>query len=267
MTRMPRVGSPVGFEHVILKGAGSQNIFEDDADRETMLRLLGLAQRRWRTRLLAWCLMGNHVHLLIDDPEGEMSAFVHWVASTYAREFNVRWGHEGPVFRGRFHNVPVESERQLLAVVRYIHRNPVRAGLGSVEAYPWSSYAQYAEGPSTAHALCETDLVLELAGGREGFRELVRRDDASADEPPYYPRLTRRVPDDEVGDASAAAAWPHRPRELRQLPPERRDEHLRRMRDAGLSVRQIVRATGIGRYAVEKALYQRPCRERAVGEL
>ena len=248
MPRGPRTLSDSGYYHVILQGAGKQVIFEDDEDRGAFLRLLCLSLERAGAKVLSYCLMSNHVHLLIDDPNDSLSSLMHWLTSTYARYFNERWDHVGHVFRSRFTSIPIESDDQLLRVVRYIHRNPVKARLSAAADYRWSSYHEF----TGEDELCHTHGLLDLLGGTDGFRALVEEEDSA----PYFPRLTKRVSDEDAADAARAALWPIRASDLKGLTPDARSQHVRSLRDAGLSVKQMVRLTGIGRYAIEKDLHR-----------
>lgn len=247
MPRGPRALSDSGYYHVVMRGAGMQVIFEDAGDYEEFLSVLDRGRTSSGVDVIAWCLMSNHVHLLVGDPLGHLSDFVHWVATTYARRFNDRWGHVGHVFQERFHSVPVTDETQLLRAVRYIHNNPSKVGLAAPDEYPWSSYREYV---GTAR-ICSTSPVLDLLGGSEGFEGFAKAEDA-----PYFPQFAKRVSDEDASEAAAAVVWPSTVSELKQLGPATRDEKLRSMHEAGLSVRQMVRLTGIGRYAIERALHQ-----------
>lgn len=247
MPRGPRMLSDSGYYHVILQGAGKQVIFEDDGDRETFLRLLGLSSDRAGAKVLSYCLMSNHVHLLIDDPSDSLSTLMHWLTSTYARYFNERWDHVGHVFRSRFTSIPIESDDQLLRVIRYIHRNPVKAHLSAAADYRWSSYHEFVLGGE----LCHTHELLDLLGGADGFRVLVDEEGGA----PYFPRLTKKVSDEDAADAAKAALWPIRVSDLKGLSPDVRAQHVRSLRDAGLTIKQMVRLTGLGRYAIEKDLH------------
>ena len=248
MPRGPRKLSELGFYHIIMKGAGNQVIFEDDADYEAFLQVLRRAREKYSVSVLAWCLMSNHVHLLVDDSKGELSSFAHLVTTTYARHFNDRWGHVGHVFSLRFTSVAVQSDEQLLVTMRYIICNPSKAGLSEPGAYRWSSYSEYLGTPD----ISETGLILEMVGGVPGFCRFIDDPEAA----PYYPRTSVRVPDEDAIEASAAAIWPESLDSLKTMEPQRRATHLHRLAEAGLSLKQIGRLTGLGRYVIEKAIHQ-----------
>ena len=129
MARRPRAHAESGFYHVILKGSGSQIIFEDDSDRRSFLSYLDMYRRAFDVRIIAWCLMSNHVHMIISDDADALSDFMHSLTSAYACKFNRRHQRTGPLFNGRFHSVAITSEGQLLNAVRYVHDKPVKGGI------------------------------------------------------------------------------------------------------------------------------------------
>lgn len=251
---MPRVSRRVaesGHYHVMLRGNGKQVIFEDDADRRTFLDALARTLEMPGLSLLAWCLMTNHVHLLFCDETGCLSSAMHALATKYAGYFNSRTGHVGSVFDGRFKSVPIESDAQLIAAIRYIHDNPKKAGICSASDYPWSSFGEYA-GAKGALGLTEVDVVLDMLGGADGFMAM-----SSESRPNEYCfRAGKRIPEEDVPEIARAALHPLNPKALKETFGAERARALLALRDAGLSLKQIERVTGIGRYAVQKGLLQ-----------
>lgn len=141
MPRKPRVELAGGVHHVYARGNGRQRIYLDDADRRSYLAMLArvVVHRRWR--LLAYCLMHNHMHLLIETPVPNLAAGMQWLHGRFGQQFNARHGRSGHVFQGRYGSVLMSDEDQLWAVVAYIARNPVAAGLCATPAdWPWSSH-------------------------------------------------------------------------------------------------------------------------------
>ena len=140
MPRAPRVIAESGFYHVILRGNGRQLIFEDNADRRVFLDLLARRAADAGISILAWCLMENHVHLVLEDPTQSLSEMMQRLSGDYAQRFNRRTGHVGRVFENRFKSSAIDSEAYLLQAVRYVHDNPDKAGICPAHEYPWSSY-------------------------------------------------------------------------------------------------------------------------------
>lgn len=167
MPRKPRVAlySEADLYHVTTRGVGRRDIFEDAADH---LRFLDMLHKRLLpngVRLLAWCLMENHVHLLLGGDLIDVSSLMQSLLTSYAGYFNIRHGHVGHVFQGRFDSKPIQSEAQLLETIRYIHQNPVRAGTAPDCNYRWSSYESFLSDVKTD----EANGILDLFGGRDNF--------------------------------------------------------------------------------------------------
>jgi putative transposase len=131
-----------GVHHVFARGNDRRDLYRDDADRETYLALLGRVVIRQRWRCLAYCLMPNHVHLLIETPEANLGAGMQRLHGLYAHLFNERHGRCGHVFQGRYGSVLLVTDEHLWAVAAYLALNPVRAGLcARPEQWPWGSHA------------------------------------------------------------------------------------------------------------------------------
>ena len=244
MPRVSRQQSESGFYHVILRGNGKQLLFEDDADRLHFLELLSEKTTSDGIAVIAWCLMSNHVHLLLDDPDNLLSHAMHALCTAYARAFNEKSGHAGAVFQGRFTSIPIASDRQLLQAVRYIHENPAKAGVASVGDYRWSSYGDYLR----ESGIADTSRVLSMVGGHEGFLGFCADGRFGA----YYPRASKRVPDEDAVQAAVFALDGMEPGHVKELPKGRRDDTLRVLRAAGITVKQIERLTGIGHNTISR---------------
>lgn len=143
MARQPRLVVPQLPLHIIQRGNNRTKCFLAEADFLVYLALLREARERHGGALHAYCLMGNHVHLLLTpDSETQCAVMMHRVSQRYASYFNRRYGRTGTLWEGRFRSCVVESSRYVLECCRYIELNPVRAGLATdPSAYPWSSYA------------------------------------------------------------------------------------------------------------------------------
>ena len=175
MARIARVVLPGAAHHVTQRGVRSMAIFESDADRREYLRLLADQGQRFGLRFLAYCLMTNHVHLVVVPADEEsLPRGIGEAHRLYTRMVNSRQGVRGHLFEGRFHSCPLDDPH-MVAAVRYVERNPVRAGLVKrAWEYPWSS-ARYHVG------LCKTDPILsdaEQLAGIRNWRERLRSDPA-----------------------------------------------------------------------------------------
>ena len=126
------------------RGAARQATFFGDEDRVEFGRLLGVGHERFDVSVHAYCLLDNHYHLVVNCPSGRLSEFMQYLGSVLTRHVNDRVDRDGPLYRGRFRSIPVTTDRQLLASVRYVHRNAVDVhGVDRVDAYRWSSHRTY----------------------------------------------------------------------------------------------------------------------------
>jgi REP element-mobilizing transposase RayT len=144
MARPLRIDDPDGWHHVMNRGLDHQPIFFHDRDRVTCESLLEQLTTEHGIEVHAYCLMGNHYHWLLHCPTGGLSAGMQQFSSSYTRIVNERLDRDGPIFRGRFHSVPVQSETQIARTAAYIHRNPIDlVPQAALETYRWSSYGPY----------------------------------------------------------------------------------------------------------------------------
>jgi putative transposase len=142
MPRKPRDEMEGAVHHVFARGNDRREIYVDDLDRRIYLATLGRVTRRQRWRCLSYCLMPNHVHLLVETPHANLGSGMQRLHGDYAQVFNERHGRSGHVFQGRFGSVRMASDEQLWAAAAYVALNPVTAGLcRAPEEWPWSSHA------------------------------------------------------------------------------------------------------------------------------
>ena len=145
-----------GIYHIIIRGVNKQIIFNDDRDRKMFIRLLYHYRNKLNCKIYAYCLMDNHVHILFRDKEFLISDFMRNITSIYAGEFNKKYKRIGHLFQDRFKSIYVYNDDYLLRLIRYIHRNPEKAGICQTQEYKWSSYKEYTYTPK----IIERDEVL-----------------------------------------------------------------------------------------------------------
>lgn len=177
MARPVRIEYPGAVYHVICRGNNRQRVFRDDHDRERYLERLSLYCEQKEVELLAYCLLTNHVHLLLETPRGNLSKMMQAFQTSYTVYFNKRHGRSGHVFEQRYKALLVDKDNYLLEVSRYIHLNPVAARIVErPQDYRWSSYGRYLRGKGISGLKYET--VLGYFAGRRGrqvaqYREFV----------------------------------------------------------------------------------------------
>ena len=144
MPRYARKQSSSGVYHVMLRGNNLQQIFYDEDDYKYFLHCLLECKRIGKFKLYAYCLMGNHTHLLINAKNEPIDVSMKRLGVKFVYGYNQKYERFGHLFQDRFKSEPVETDRHFLAVLRYIHQNPVKARIVETpEAYMWSSYHEY----------------------------------------------------------------------------------------------------------------------------
>lgn len=248
MARRARIESTTELYHVTMRGNSKQNIFESSIDRTRFLNTMREYSKEMETAVLVYCLMDNHVHMLLQTAKPRMSMMIKKMCDSYTYFFNKKYDRTGALFQERFGSRPIESEEDLHCVIRYILNNPVKAGMRKRAAgYQWSSYAEYAE----EGIYCEAGKLLEMVGGYDAFLMLMSVSDEN-DERVEVGREMRinDIQATEIIDEVMKGIPVSR---LMRYPRETRNEYLRVMKSRGLTVRQIERLTGVGRGIVQRA--------------
>jgi len=144
MPRQTRKKSGSGIYHVLLRGINRQTIFEDEEDSDKLLKILGIYKAELNCSIYAYCFMHNHVHLLIRTGGEDLAALMRKVGAKYVYWYNRKYDRIGGLFQDRYKSEPVEDDSYFLTVLRYIHLNPVKAGICKTASdYKESSYNDY----------------------------------------------------------------------------------------------------------------------------
>ncbi|SDL00098.1 transposase [Natronincola ferrireducens] len=141
MTRIAREKSQTGIYHIMLRGIDKRNIFINDSDYEKFIEYIKKAKEKIEFTVYAYCLMTNHVHLLLKTESEEIGDVIRRITVGYAQYHNIKNGRTGHLFENRFKSEPVDTDDYFLIVLPYIHQNPIKAGMVErIEDYKWSSY-------------------------------------------------------------------------------------------------------------------------------
>lgn len=144
MPRVARMKCDNSIYHICARGNNKQDIFLDQQDREEYLKRLRRYKERYKVKIHAYCLMTNHVHLLIYDNNQDISKFMQGLSLSYVIYFNHKYGRSGHLFQDRFTSTMIKNDAYFLYVSKYIHLNPVKAHLVErPKDYQWSSYRSY----------------------------------------------------------------------------------------------------------------------------
>ena len=166
-----------GIYHIMLRGNERKSILASEGEKQFFLDCIRGKQKETNFSLYAYCLMNNHVHLLINVQDNELASIMKGIATRYAFFYNNRHNRVGHVFQDRFKSELIEDERYLLAVVRYIHNNPVKAGMVSnLEDYHWSSYRAYIQLELFGEEWVDSSFILDIIAldRKSAIKEYIR---------------------------------------------------------------------------------------------
>ena len=249
MPRKARQKAESGIYHVMIRGIDRQLIFEDSEDYLRFLDIVQECRKLCDFKLYAYCLMGNHVHLLLRVQNEGLETIFKRIGGRYVYYYNVKYQRNGHLFQDRFKSEPVDDDAYFLTVLRYVHQNPVKAKLCSkVEDYPFSSFAEYLHESTfvdTAFALSMIDSV-EFAR----FNNTPNSDTCLELAAP----TRRAVTDTQAQVVIEKISHCKTITEFRALEKKKKERYIKKIYDKGVSVRQLSRLTGTSKGMVEKYL-------------
>ncbi len=262
MARRARKPSGTGVFHVMMRGINHQNIFEDTEDYYQFINTLDRMRKRYdddgrvcgtNCTYYAYCLMSNHFHLLVKEREEPIGDTVKRIAGSYVYYYNHKYLRDGHLFKERFKSEPVNDMAYFTTLLRYIHQNPVKAGIVErVGDYEYSSWHEYTGEVDPDFQLCNTEMVL----GRIPFEQL----EAYVNEPlpvdiccldeDDMPK--KRLSDDQVWAVIVERAGVTNISAFQQLEENIKRETLTYLKDNGASLRQLERLTGISKSYIHR---------------
>ena len=242
---MIRQISSTGIYHVMLRGINKQNIFEEHDDYDYFFRLLRKNIFKGGYKLFAYCLMSNHVHLLIQETEEEpLGMLFQRIGTKYVRWFNCKYGRVGNLFQDRFRSEAVENKAYFLTALTYIHLNPVKAGICTKpEDYLYSSYAGYENDP-----LISSNMVFKMVSKQDFYQyhQKQNSDDCLDDECLDIDEFSRRrLNDQDVRNLMKILCGCDNSAAFQALDKNVQMQTIHQMYKDGASLRQINRMTGV----------------------
>ncbi|MEG6523513.1 transposase [Desulfotomaculum sp. 1211_IL3151] len=244
MPRAAREKSSTGIYHVMLRGSNHKILFEDNEDYQKYLETIKTFQEKSGYAIYAYCLMSNHIHLLIKEVTEDLGIVFRRLGASYVHWYNRKYSRRGHLFQDRYKSEMVETDSYFLTVLRYIHQNPYKAGMvKNIADYPWSSYGEYVGEPR----ICDVEFGYNLFSTNRVkavklFKEfnLAENQDRCLD---YDPGV--RLNDTEASNFIRSISGVQSPTEIALLEKGKRNEVIKKCKAKGLSIRQIERLTGI----------------------
>lgn len=244
MPRQARKKSNSGIYHIMLRGINRQQIFEDEEDRQHFLETLENYKDMCGYTIYAYCLMGNHIHILLKEGREDLTLVFKRIAGHYVYWYNWKYHRCGHLFQDRFKSEPVENDEYFLTVLRYIHQNPVKAGIcKKAEDYPHSSMRDYL----SFSVLVDTSLALSIIPLDQFITYHQEENEDQCLEIEAHFRLT----DSEAKALITKITKCKSVTDFQQLDAKKRNHYIYKLHKAGLSIRQISRLTGISKKIVE----------------
>lgn len=252
MGRKPRKKSRSGIYHIMLRGVNRQTIFEDDEDRYRFLETIARFKAKSDFNIYSYCLMDNHIHLLIKENDDPVSKIIQRISASYVYWYNKKYERSGHLFQERFKSENVESISYFLTVLRYIHQNPMKAGVAShVLQARWTSIHEY----TGTHCFIDIDLALELFSPNitKASQLFIDYMQESTIDECLDDHVKIRLADTEVKRYLVKLGIPNSS-QLQQMKKDDRDQILAKLKELnGVSHRQLARITGISKSVITRA--------------
>ncbi|MUK87568.1 transposase [Ornithinibacillus sp. L9] len=251
MSRKPRVKSYSGIYHIMMRGINRQTIFEDDQDKIRFIETVKRFKNISNFHIYGYCLMDNHIHLLIKENDEALSKAVQRISASYVYWYNNRYDRSGSLFQGRYKSEPVDSLSYFLKVIRYIHQNPLKAGLASnVFECKWTSVNEYFNR--------STFLDIEFAlhqfspDRKQAIQMYTDYMHAPNDDECLDDQIMVKSSDDNVKKYLSEIGFPHSS-ELQKIDKNKRNEIILELKSLkGVTTRQLSRITGISKSVIDR---------------
>ena len=248
MARQQRAKSETGIYHIMLRGINRQQVFFDDEDYYMFLNVLSKVKTVSGFKLYAYCLMSNHVHLLIEEGCEPLSKVFMRIGDSFVYRYNCKYDRIGGVFQGRYKSIPVNDDEYFISVLRYIHQNPVKAGLvNKCDQYKFSSYNEYFK----SNSFVDIGFAIEIIG----INEFVRLHNEQLDSSMHLGM------DDDAKPKRSNEFWLNMfveethcktPEEFSRYPEDMQLEFVGLLKTKGMPIRKICELTDLSFYTVQK---------------
>ena len=251
MPRAARKKSESGIYHIILRGINKQTIFEDDEDRLKFLQTLSKYKDACRFNIFAYCLMDNHIHILLKEGKEELAMAMRRIGACYVYWYNYKYGRCGHLFQDRFKSEAVDDDSYLLSVIRYIHQNPLKARMvKNIAGHKWSSYNEYIKGSN----IVDIDFVLDIfdENRERALKRFEEFNNESNNDNCLELDESKRITDNEARELIRKKFKIDNCTDLQGFELKKRNSALETLKNEGLSSRQVERLTGISRAVVAK---------------
>ena len=249
MPRNSRSKSSTGYHHIMLRGINRRNIFESNQDKDYFLKSMYRAKEKSNFKVIGYCLMNTHVHLLFRESE-EIGVSMKRITVSYVQWFNRKYNRVGHLFQNRYKSEPLEDERYLMAVLRYIHQNPLKAGMvKEASKYIWSSYNEYLKMYDSKDYLIDGEIMKAYLDSKKSFIEFHK--ETNKENYMDYENIKRYSADELLELFKKKISI----EEFYKMPLTDRAKLIKDVyQETGASIRDLSRGLGMGRSIIGRAV-------------
>ena len=244
MSRASRSYSQSGVYHILFRVVNQQSIFEEKTDYDKLKETILIVKEEMGFEIYAYCFMSNHVHIVLKEKKDkDISLIMKRILTKYARWYNLKYGRSGALIANRYKSVPVEIDEYFIHLIRYVHQNPIKAGIvQDLTDYPYSSYIEYMEEPE----LADIDFVCGMMD-KEEFKEFHQH----IEDIKFRVTDSKKKTDDEVLLKIRKKYGIENPKEISTLKKEDRNKILYELKKE-YPIRQLQRITGVSRGIISR---------------
>ena len=249
MSRQARTLSKTGIYHIMLRGINQQQIFQEEEDYKKFIKIIKECKEAKLFNIYAYCLMGNHIHLLLQEKEEVIGQVMKRIASRFASWYNIKYQRVGHLFQDRYKSEPVETTEYFLTVLRYIHKNPIKAYIcDCIDEYKYSSYQEYIGKKD----LIDDEFVYGCIS-KERFIDfhIMETKEICMD---VEETVRRRLTEEQALKMFKKQTGCDNTTEFQGMAETKKQKQIVKLYEKGLSIRQISRLTGETKGMVEKWL-------------
>lgn len=249
MPRQARKKSRTGIYHIMLRGINRQQIFEDSEDYNKFLQILEECKAISEFEIFAYCLMSNHIHLLLKEDKEPIEQIMKRITTRFVYWYNIKYQRVGHLFQDRFKSESVENDEYFLTVIRYIHQNPVKAGIcKKLQDYTFSSYNEFFKNQT----FIDCDFVLDMIEKNDFIK--FNNEKAFEQCLDIEEKTPIRVTDEQAKKIIIKYSKCKSISEFEILPTDLKEKYIKKFHANGISIRQISRLCGETKGFVEKYL-------------
>ncbi len=253
MPRKPRIMSSTGIYHIILRSVNQHIIFEEESDYLKFLFILSDCIKKYDSPVYAYCLMDNHIHLLIHSSPEKLSSFFQSLGTRFVKWYNSKYSRSGHLFQDRFYSVAIENDSAFLLALVYIHENPVKANICRFPSeYRWSSFNAYY---GAKNALVDTSFAYNICGSKGSLQKYfsTKRDSLKNDLFLNDHRETIHYhSDEEALNIFKSLTNLSSTSDVSRIEKAKRNDYIRRLREKGLTIKQVARLMDISATTVKR---------------